>query len=64
MISDKEILRAFMEPSLYPFLLEEYKEKGKRENVLKDDIRKAREAYKAIVGEDRKPVDKRTRPSK
>ena len=53
-----------MEPSLYPFLLEEYKEKGKRENVLKDDIRKAREAYKAIVGEDKRPFNKRTRPSK
>lgn len=64
MISDKEILRAFVEPSLYPFLLEEYKEKGKGENVLKEDIRKAREAYKAIVGEDKRPNNKRTRPSK
>lgn len=64
MISDKEALRAFVEPSIYPFLLEAYKEKGKGENILKEDIRKARESYKVIVGEEKPPKNKRTKSSK
>jgi hypothetical protein len=64
MISDKEVLRAFVEPSLYPFLVEAYKEKGKGENVLREDIQKARESYKNLVGEERKPMvkNKKGRP--
>lgn len=52
-ITDKEALRAFVEPALKPFLLEVYKEKGKSEKTLKEDIEKARLAYKELVGDEK-----------
>jgi len=63
MISDKEALRAFVEPAIYPFILEVYKDKGKGEDILKEDLRKAREVYKKIVGEEKKPKNKNTKSS-
>ena len=48
-IDDKAALRAFVVPELYPFLLEVYKD----ENALNEDIKKAREAYKQLVADEK-----------
>ena len=46
---NKAVLRAFVCPELYPFILDEYKLKGKSEETLKSDIKEAREKYKETV---------------
>lgn len=47
-IDDKTILKAFVMPDLFPFLLEIYVSQGKTEETLKNDIKLAREKYKQI----------------
>ena len=59
-ITDKEYLRAFVDPVMYPFLLEEYCKNPLGEERLKEDIKLAREKYKEIVGSGKKkPVKKK-----
>ena len=36
-------------PDLFPFLLEVYTKEGKTEEVLREDIKKARESYKELL---------------
>lgn len=52
-LTDKEYLRAFVDPVLYPFLVDLYQEQFRGEDTLKADIKLAREKYKEIVGEER-----------
>jgi hypothetical protein len=52
-ITEKEILRAFVEPALYPFLLEEYSKNPLGKDRLDRDIALARAKYKEMVGHDR-----------
>lgn len=48
-IDDKAILRAFVTPELFPFILEIYIKNGKTEESLNEDIKIARTKYKEIV---------------
>ncbi len=48
-INDLTALRAFVMPDLFPFLLEVYTKEGKTEEVLREDIKKARESYKELL---------------
>jgi len=48
-INDLTALRAFVMPDLFPFLLEVYIKEGKTEEVLREDIKKARESYKELL---------------
>ena len=58
-ITDKEALRAFVEPALYPFLLEIYNMNPLGEERLKKDIELARAKYKEIVADEKKPSPKK-----
>lgn len=42
-------------PELYPFLLDNYKKEGKTEDMLKEDIKAAREKYKELAALVKKP---------
>jgi len=48
-INDMTALRAFVMPDLFPFLLDVYIKEGKTEEILREDIKKARESYKELV---------------
>jgi len=49
LINDMTALRAFVMPDLFPFLLDIYVREGKTEEILREDIKKARESYKELV---------------
>lgn len=53
-IDDKNALKAFVMPDLYPFLLEHYEKEGKDEKTLNEDIEKARQCYKQLVAKEKK----------
>jgi hypothetical protein len=53
--TDKEILRAFVEPSLFPLLLEVYTARGSNAANLREDIELARIQYKTLVAAEKKP---------
>ena len=53
--TDKEALRAFVEPAIYPFLLEIYSKNPLGEERLKKDIELARAKYKEIVAGEKRP---------
>lgn len=56
--TEKELLRAFVDPVMYPILLEEYTKNPMGEDRLKKDIELARAKYKEIVAAEKKPVEK------
>jgi hypothetical protein len=57
-IDDKVALRAFVMPDMFPFLLEVYTKEGKTEATLLEDIKKARECYKQLVGIEKQKITK------
>jgi hypothetical protein len=58
-ITDKEYLRAFVDPVMYPFLLEEYCKNPLGKERLDEDIKLAREKYKEIVGREKRKTTKK-----
>ena len=48
--SYKNALRAFLSPDFYPFALDWYKENGKTEKALQEDIKNATEHYNILCG--------------